>query len=179
MSKIEFSKKTKWSVFTQTASVYVYGRLTYHAIFIISDAPSPVKNISVGTLSKCKVNLTWSAPRRDNGCPLNMYTIYYREIQLKENDTPQWREIRLNNVVQTFSSLSLKCGQQYEFTLTASNDAGESDKSHPLRINISGISRVLITCCLEKLSHGEFIQDGKESTVAREFASSESQSWRH
>ena len=97
-----------------------------------------MKNVSVGTLSKCKVNLTWSAPR-DNDCPLNMYTIYYREIQLTENDTPQWHETRITKVAQTFSSLSLKCGRQYEFTLTASNDAGESDKSHPLRINVTGI----------------------------------------
>jgi len=88
------------------------------------------------------VNLTWTAPK-DNGCPLNKYTIYYREIKLTE-DTPQWYETSITNVAQTFSGLSLKCGQQYEITLTASNDAGESDKSHPLRINITGISRVLI-----------------------------------
>ena len=85
--------------------------------------------------------LTWSAPR-DNGCPLNKYTIYYREIQLTEEDTPQWHETSVTNAAQTFSGLSLKCGRQYELTLTASNDAGESDKSHPLRINITGISKM-------------------------------------
>ena len=98
------------------------------------------------TLSKCKVNLTWSAPR-DNGCPLNKYTIHYREIQLTEEDT-QWHETSVTNVAQISRGLSLMCGRQYELTLTASNDAGESGKSHPLRINITGISRVLITCCL-------------------------------
>ena len=95
------------------------------------------------------MNLTWRAPN-DNGCPLNKYTIYYREIQQTEEDTQYWAywlETSITNVSQRFSGLSLKCGQQYELTLTASNDAGESGKSHPLRISITGISRVPITCC--------------------------------
>ena len=128
----------------------------------------------MGTLSKCKVNLSWSTPR-DNGCPLNMYTIYYREIQLTENDTPQCYETRITNIAQTFSSLSLKCGRQYEFTLTASNDAGESDKSHPLRINITGIKSTHygLTLSYENyfILHNKFNQEGRESVVFREMAS--------
>jgi len=103
----------------------------------------------VRTLSKCKVNVTWSAPR-DNGCPLNKYTIHYREIQLTKEDTPLWHETSITNVAQTFSGLSLKCNRQYELTVTASNDAGKSDKAHKLRINITGTSRVLIKCYLTR-----------------------------
>ena len=57
--------------------------------------------------------------------------------------------------------------------MAASNDAGESDKSHPLRINITGISRVPITCCLtQTISYfSEFIQGGREGVLVREFAS--------
>ena len=120
------------------------------------------------------MNLLWSTPR-DNGCPLNMYTIYYREIQLTENDTPQCYETRITNIAQTFSSLSLKCGRQYEFTLTASNDAGESDKSHPLRINITGIKSTHygLTLSYENyfILHNKFNQEGRESVVVREMAS--------
>ena len=51
--------------------------------------------------------------------------------------------------------------------MAASNDAGESDKSHP------GISRVPITCCLtQTISYfSEFIQGGREGVLVREFAS--------
>lgn len=112
-----------------------------------------------------KFNLTWNAPR-DNACPLNRYTLYHIEIQL--NDTSQWHETKITNVAQTFGSHSLKCGRQYEFTLTASNDAGESHKSNP--VNVTGISRILIIV-LRKLFHNKIIQDGRESVVVREFAS--------
>ncbi|KAJ7323431.1 hypothetical protein OS493_031628 [Desmophyllum pertusum] len=97
------------------------------------DAPSPIVNGSIRLLDNCNVNLTWSPPR-DNGCPLEKYTIYYREIQPNDEGPPQWHETSITNVIKTFSILSLKCGRRYELKLSASNVAGESNKLLPWRI---------------------------------------------
>lgn len=119
-------------------------------IFFNADVPSPIKIGLIRNLSDCNVNLTWSPPR-DNGCPLEKYTIYYRQRQLRKEELLPWHETSITNVAKTFSVLSLKCGRKYELTLTASNQAGESSKSSPWRIITAGVLIVLRIISLKQM----------------------------
>ena len=74
-------------------------------------------------VSGCDVNLRWSLPE-DNGCPLTMHTIYYRERQSKNIDS--WHRINVTKVSKTEYLLSLKCNTEYAFTVSSWNELGES-----------------------------------------------------
>ena len=94
-----------------------------------SDKPSPpiIKNKGVQVFG-CGVNLKWSSPR-DNGCPLTMYTIYYREVQsTSENDS--WHQINVTVDTTSRDLPSLKCNTEYIFKVSAWNELGESDTSN-------------------------------------------------
>lgn len=73
-------------------------------------------------MSACVVNLTWTVSG-DASCPLNKYTIYYRQ-----EDSP-WNKIEINTVAVTNHQWSLRCDTQYEFAVSAWNDMGQSNFS--------------------------------------------------
>ena len=69
------------------------------------------------------MNLRWSVPE-DNGCPLTLYTIYYRELQSKNEDNKQ--PINVTKVTKSEHILSLKCNKEYAFAVSAWNELGQS-----------------------------------------------------
>ena len=94
------------------------------SFFIFTEKPSaPVIQNKETQVSGCDVNLRWSVPE-DNGCPLTLYTIYYRELQSKNEDNKQ--PINVTKVTKSEHILSLKCNKEYAFAVSAWNELGES-----------------------------------------------------
>lgn len=84
------------------------------------------------------MNLRWSLPE-DHGCPLTMYTIYYRDLQSKNDDS--WNQINITKVTRSVNLASLECNIKYAFLVTAWNALGESEKSREWQMKtIKGIS---------------------------------------
>ena len=101
--------------------------------------PSPpvITSKETETLS-CNVTLTWS-PQTDNGCPLTMYSIYYRQIQPREIGE-SWCQVNVSNVKETKYTVSLACDRQYTVEMSAWNEVGQSGRSRPWIVTtITGI----------------------------------------
>ena len=75
----------------------------------------------------CDVNVTWIKPV-DNGCPLTMYSLYYREIQSHETRA-SWQEVRISDNLKTHYVLPLRCDTQYVIEMSAWNELGQSNRS--------------------------------------------------
>ncbi|XP_078358616.1 uncharacterized protein LOC144643290 isoform X2 [Oculina patagonica] len=84
---------------------------------------APVIQNKETQVSGCDVNLRWSFPE-DSGCLLTMYTIYYRELQSRNEDS--WHQINVTRVTKSQHLLSLKCNTEYAFAVSAWNELGES-----------------------------------------------------
>ena len=98
-----------------------------------SDKPSPPVVKSKGVqVSGCDVNLKWSSSQ-DNGCPLTMYKVYYREVQSKSEDE-YWNHINVTVGSTSMNLTLLKCNSEYIFKVTAWNELGESDALNEWRI---------------------------------------------
>ena len=90
-------------------------------LFLKGKPSAPVILNEETQVPRCDVNLRWSLPE-DNGCPLTMYTIYYRELQ-SDNLLHQ---INVTKVAKSEHLLSLKCNTEYTFAMSAWNEVGES-----------------------------------------------------
>ncbi|CAH3033098.1 unnamed protein product, partial [Pocillopora meandrina] len=110
-------------------------------VVIASDKPFPpiIKSKEV-QMSGCDVNLKWSSPQ-DNGCPLTMYTVYYREVQSLGEDE-YWHHINVTMDSTSTSLTSLKCNSEYTFKVTAWNELGESNTSKEWRIKTAQITDI-------------------------------------
>ena len=115
---------------------------THYQRFVTGKPSAPVILNKETQVSGCDVNLRWSLPE-DNGCPLTMHTIYYRERQSKNNDS--WHRINVTKVTKSEHLLSLKCNTEYAFAVSGWNELGESPISSEWPITtIKGIiSRVV------------------------------------
>ena len=110
-------------------------------IVIASDKPSPpiIKSKEV-QMSGCDVNLKWGSTQ-DNGCPLTMYTVYYREVQSFGEDE-YWHHINVTMDSTSTNLTSLKCNSEYTFKVTAWNELGESNTSKEWRIKTAQITDI-------------------------------------
>ena len=88
----------------------------------------PTINISKSEKLSCNASLVWSKPA-NNGCPLTMYSVYYRQIQPRDTGNP-WYEINITDVSRTRHALSLQCDTQYMIEISAWNELGKSDRSN-------------------------------------------------
>ena len=82
-------------------------------LFLTGKPSAPVIQNKETQISRCHINLRWSLPE-DNGCPLTMYTIYYRELQSKN----LLHEINVTKVAKLEHLLSLKCNAEYTFAVS-------------------------------------------------------------
>ena len=89
---------------------------------------------------RCDVNLKWSSPQ-DNGCPLTMYKVYYREVQSFGEDE-YWHHINVTMDSTSTNLTSLKCNSEYTFKVTAWNELGESNTSKEWRIKTAQITDI-------------------------------------
>ena len=64
----------------------------------------------------------------DNGCPLTMYSFYYKQIQPRVTGA-QWDSINITDILETHYFLSLKCDTQYMIEVSAWNELGQSNRS--------------------------------------------------
>ncbi|CAH3033094.1 unnamed protein product [Pocillopora meandrina] len=132
---------TAWNSSAETplTSILKHGRLWRVRTF--GDKPSPpiIKSKEV-QMSGCDVNLKWGSTQ-DNGCPLTMYTVYYREVQSLGEDE-YWHHINVTMDSTSTSLTSLKCNSEYTFKVTAWNELGESNTSKEWRIKTAQITDI-------------------------------------
>ena len=64
----------------------------------------------------------------DNGCPLTMYSVYYREIESHETRA-SWQEVRIDDNLKTHHVLPLRCDAQYAIEMSAWNELGQGNRS--------------------------------------------------
>ena len=93
-----------------------------------ADTPfPPIIRTSETETVDCDVNVTWIKPV-DNGCPLTMYSVYYREVQSHETGVP-WAEVRISDNFKAHQVLRLKCDTKYMIEMSAWNELGQSNRS--------------------------------------------------
>ena len=69
----------------------------------------------------------------ETGCPLTMYTIYYREIP--SGDTrADWPQIRITQLNMTSHIMRLQCDKEYEIAMSAQDEEKESGLSNSWRV---------------------------------------------
>ncbi|XP_078379589.1 uncharacterized protein LOC144662599 isoform X2 [Oculina patagonica] len=126
---LQLSCKTEYEIEVISLNGYVESDVNESKIWNFKTGgglPSrPVINNKETETSACDVNPTWSPPV-DNGCPLTMYSIYYREIT-----EVSWHQVNVTNVTATNYTVSLACGRQYTIEISAWNELGQSDRSRP------------------------------------------------
>ena len=97
---------------------------------LIAEVPSnPVISNKETEIPRCDVILTWSPPA-DTGCPLTMYTIYYKQIQPREIGEP-WYQVNHTDIMATNFTIPLSCDTQYTIEMSAWNEIGQSRRSRP------------------------------------------------
>ncbi len=111
--------------FVKTPSVFV-------VVDVVAGRPEPpvIKNKET-QVPGCDVILKWSVAK-GNGCPLTMYTIYYRDLQSKNEDS--WHQVNVTALTRSLHLSSLKCNTEYDFAVTAWNELGESVTSRGWQI---------------------------------------------
>ena len=73
------------------------------------------------------IELKWSPPDFDGGCPITGYIIEKREA-----GSPRWSKAKKEPIKgNSFEVPSLSQGAEYEFRVIAVNKAGESEPSKP------------------------------------------------
>ena len=83
-------------------------------------------------INSCALNYIWSPPTHI-GCPLVMYTIYYREIQSDSNDA-DWLQISITQLQKTSYVMPLKCDMEYEIAISVKDAEKESVMSNFWRV---------------------------------------------
>lgn len=117
----------------------------YRFFFASGKPSSPIIDGRGVQLSGCDVSIKWSSPP-DNGCPLTLYTVYYREVQSTSEDG-YWHQINVTVNVTSVDLPSLKCNTEYAFKVSAWNDLGESEAADRLEktVQMTNFIRRILT----------------------------------
>lgn len=92
-----------------------------------SDEPDAPGKPNVVDWDKNHVDLEWAAPKNDGGSPITGYI-----IQKKEKGSPYWNQAATVPAGKTNARVpDLIEGQEYEFRVIATNNAGNSEPSEP------------------------------------------------
>lgn len=84
--------------------------------------------------------IKWKSPDAD-GCPVTMYTVYYKAIKSRNKES-DWQRINTSSSTNelNYSSLPLDCDTDYEFQVSSWNDVGASSRSELVQVkSITGI----------------------------------------
>ena len=91
---------------------------------IISDVPSPPRDVGVSEVFSSSCLLSWSAPEDDGGSPLTLYVVEARNMDKKEKWT-EVAEVRADTLSHTVTGLA--DNNKYRFRVRALNKVGPSD----------------------------------------------------
>ena len=93
--------------------------------YFISDTPSEPRNLTLVTVNRDSVILTWETPSSDGGSPLSGYC-----IERKERNSLLWVKANEALVRSTgYTCYSLIEGLEYTFRVSALNKAGQGKPS--------------------------------------------------
>ena len=102
---------------------FSFKNLKSHKIF--TDTPDPPQSVEITKFDRFSVNLAWKSPKSDGGAPVLHYII---ERRLKrEGASATWVKATPFPIMHPdtrATALNLETGFEYEFRVTAVNDAG-------------------------------------------------------
>ena len=102
-----------------------------------SPAPPIIEN-QEQEMSYPNLSISWSSGDT-SGCPVTMYTVYYKSIQRREEENT-WNRISASSSTRELSALPLDCDTEYELRVSAWNELGESNPSESWKVkSITGI----------------------------------------
>lgn len=91
------------------------------------DAPDAPDKPEVTDWDANRIDIAWKHPANDGGAPIKQYI-----IEKKERGSAGWTEAgRVPGSKTSFSATGLKEGGEYEFRVTAVNEAGPGEPSEP------------------------------------------------
>lgn len=89
--------------------------------------PSPPLNLTNALVTKSSIELNWDVPESDGGSPITGY-----KVEMFNPKTYRWTFLDLGRIhITNVTVPKLKEGKEYEFRVTATNLAGDSNPSEP------------------------------------------------
>ena len=119
---------------------FSYHRSVNVVIIFSTGAPfPPVIENKEKKISFPNSSLIWSSPDA-NGCPVTLYTVYYRAMKSSQTEENAWYRINAPAGTNDLSALPLECDTEYEIKVSARNGLGESNRSESWQVkSITGI----------------------------------------
>ena len=119
---------------------FSYYRSVNAVIIFSTGAPfPPVIENKEKKISFPNSSLIWSSPDT-NGCPVTMYTVYYRAMKSSQAEENAWYRINVSAGTNDLSALPLECDTEYEIKVSAWNELIESNRSESWQVkSITGI----------------------------------------
>ena len=99
---------------------------------LCADSPDAPQNLEIVKFDRYSVNLAWKAPKSDGGAPIKSYLV---EKRLKRGGEGggAWQKATPFPIEETRAIVSnLETGFEYEFRVTAVNEAGPGTPTKPL-----------------------------------------------
>ena len=90
-------------------------------MFLVSDKPSPPRNLTIADITAETISLNWETPEDDGGSPIVHYIVEKRNLSRK-----QWQEVG-HPTDLTHTVDKLHDGNQYLFKVYAENAYGISE----------------------------------------------------
>ena len=108
-------------------------------VYHLTGSPtSPIIENQEQEISYPNLSISWSSGDT-SGCPVTMYTVYYKSIKLREEGNT-WNRINASSSTRELSALPLDCDTEYELRVSAWNEMGESNRSESWKVkSITGI----------------------------------------
>ncbi|XP_027045083.1 uncharacterized protein LOC113672936 [Pocillopora damicornis] len=108
-------------------------RVEVYGIRIPAGPPAPpiIEN-QEQEMSYPNLSISWSSGDT-SGCPVTMYTVYYKSIQRREEENT-WNRISASSSTRELSALPLDCDTEYELRVSAWNELGESNPSESWKV---------------------------------------------
>jgi len=92
---------------------------------VVSDPPSPPRNVLADDVTKASCKLTWEPPETDNGSPVTGYM-----VERCEGKSTRWSKLTKDPVTERRLDVGdLLAGESYQFRVCAVNAAGVSKPS--------------------------------------------------
>ena len=97
-------------------------------VFVSSDVPDAPRNLEVGEITKKSIMLEWMSPRNDGGAPITGYI-----VERRQGYSSRWLRASRGPVLDCyFRDTNVYEGSDYEYRVSAENEAGQGPPSRSL-----------------------------------------------
>ena len=111
----------------------IYNKLLFHCfVCVVLDVPGPPRNLKAKDVTKKGCVLTWDVPKSDGGAQIQGYIL--EKLQSFSN---KWMRVTKDLITDTtYKIRDVDEGEEYEFRVSAENEAGVGKPSEPCGVVI-------------------------------------------